>query len=139
MPHATGGCLCGGVRYEVRGPLRDVVGCHCRQCARTSGHHVAATKCRAADLALTASETLRWYRSSPEAERGFCGTCGSNLFWRAVPKASEAAGEEPGVSVMAGTLDQPTGLKVREHIFVGSKSDYYTIDDGMSQHETWWE
>jgi hypothetical protein len=41
---ATGGCLCGAVRYEVRGPLRPVVYCHCTQCRRTSGHFSASRR-----------------------------------------------------------------------------------------------
>ncbi|WP_442475962.1 GFA family protein [Roseovarius litorisediminis] len=39
-----GSCQCGAVRYEVAGPLRQVVGCHCSQCRKTSGHYVAATQ-----------------------------------------------------------------------------------------------
>jgi hypothetical protein len=118
---ASGGCLCNGVRYEVRGPLRNVIACHCSQCRRTSGHFVAASQARSADLVLLESATLKWYRSSAEAERGFCSRCGGNLFWR--PDAAEPA----VTSIMAGTLDAPTGLKVMQHIFVADKSDYYEI------------
>lgn len=118
---ARGSCLCGGVRYEVRGPLRDVIACHCSQCRKTSGHFVAASQALDADLVLLGSATLEWYRSSPEAERGFCSRCGGNLFWR-------PTGRAPGVtSIMAGTLDAPTGLRVIQHIFVADKSDYYEI------------
>ncbi len=46
MTSATGGCLCGAVRYELQGRLRAVVACHCGQCRRTSGHYVAATAVR---------------------------------------------------------------------------------------------
>jgi hypothetical protein len=111
------------VRYEIRGALRNVIACHCSQCRRTSGHFVAASQARSVDLVLLESATLKWYRSSPDAERGFCSRCGGNLFWR--PTAAE-----PGVtSIMAGTLDAPTGLKVMQHIFVADKSDYYEIGD----------
>ena len=118
---ARGGCLCGGVRYEIRGPLRDVIACHCSQCRKTSGHFVAASQALDADIVLVESSTLKWYRSSPEAQRGFCSKCGGNLFWR-------PDGRNPPVtSIMAGTIDPPTGLKVIEHIFVEDKSDYYEI------------
>ena len=69
----TGGCLCGGVRYEVRGPLRPVVDCHCMMCRRTSGHFAAFTATRSEDLVLIESEGLRWYRASAKARRGFWG------------------------------------------------------------------
>ena len=35
---ATGGCLCGAVRYQVHGPLRDVLICHCVECRRWHGN-----------------------------------------------------------------------------------------------------
>ncbi len=43
---ARGGCLCGAVRYEVQGPLRDVLICHCEECRRWHGHVSATTAAR---------------------------------------------------------------------------------------------
>jgi hypothetical protein len=125
----TGGCLCGAVRYSVRGALRAVIACHCSQCRRTSGHYSAMTSVPTADLVLTSSATLAWYRSSPSAERGFCRVCGGNLFWK--PDG------ENRTSITAGTLDLPTGLELTEHIFVDNKSDYYAIDEGVPQRSQW--
>lgn len=119
----TGGCLCGGVRYRVTGPLRDVIACHCSQCRRTSGHFVAASAAATADLQFLSDATLTWYASSAEAQRGFCNRCGSNLFWR-INGASH-------ISIMAGTLDTPTHLRIVQHIFTDDKSDYYNIQDGV--------
>lgn len=123
---ATGGCLCGAVRYEVTGPLRQVVACHCEQCRRSSGHFVAATAARHGDVRLIASEGLRWFRSSPAARRGFCGICGSSLFWEPDDKRH--------MSIMAGTLDRPTGLGLAAHLFAGEANDYYRITDHAPQH-----
>lgn len=123
MSRATGGCLCGAVRYAVAGPLRDVSYCHCSQCRRTSGHFVAASACATEHLELVAGDGLRWYRSSPAAQRGFCKCCGSSLFWR--------PDDGRHISIMAGTIDVPTGLTAFEHIHVDSASDYYTIDDSL--------
>jgi hypothetical protein len=125
-PH-TGGCLCGGVRYRIDGPLRDVIACHCSQCRRTSGHFVAATRAAVADLSFISDETLTWYVSSSEAKRGFCSRCGGNLFWQPTPGDLQA----PTISIMAGTLDTPTGLRTIQHIFVADKSDYYELHDGV--------
>lgn len=126
MTKASGSCLCGAVRYEVLGPLRSVMYCHCEQCRKTSGHFVAATSCSATDLSVTHDDGLTWYRSSKEAQRGFCCRCGASLFWRSDLSQS--------VSIMAGTLDQPTGLTASEHIFVANSGDYYSIDDDLPQH-----
>lgn len=124
-----GGCLCGGIRYAISGELRAPIACHCSQCAKTSGNYAAMTCCRSEDLTLERSETLNWFRSSAEVERGFCSACGGNLFWKMAP------GEETYVT--AGTLDAPTGLKLTEHIYVGSKSDFYEITDGLPQKTAW--
>jgi hypothetical protein len=82
-----------------------------------------------ARLSFIAAGTLVWYRSSASAERGFCGVCGSNLFWR--PQA------EKRTSIAAGTLDTPTGLAIERHIFVGEKSDYYEIADALPKMAGW--
>ena len=122
---ATGRCLCGAVRFEVRGPLSAAHACHCGMCRRQSGHFVVGTEAKRSDLVLTEEASLRWFRSSPEVRRGFCGDCGSNLFW-------DAGGEEIGLNV--GCLDQPTGLTLGKHIFVEEKADYYEIEDGLPRY-----
>ncbi len=116
----TGSCLCGDVRSRIRGPLRPVVACHCRQCRKTSGHYVAATQCARADIEIH-GDTLRWYRSSERAERGFCARCGSNLFWRERDSAR--------ISVWAGTLDGETGLRMEAQLHADAKGDYYDLPD----------
>ena len=132
---ATGGCLCGAVRYELHGPLRKVVYCHCEQCRKTSGHFVAATAVDHEYLRLTEDAGLTWYQSSGIARRGFCKTCGSSLFW------SPSHGKY--VAIMAGALDAPTGLTSREHIHVEDASDYHELTDGLPQfpqdHPGLWE
>ena len=125
MTDQTGGCLCGAVRYRVTGPLRPVVACHCSQCRRTSGHVAAFTACAAGDLVLESDRGLRWYRSSPEAERGFCGECGSNLFWRQV------AARSIRISIGAGTLDGAPSLALVAHAFTADKGGYYAITDDV--------
>ncbi len=131
----TGSCLCGQVRYEITGPCRKVVYCHCEQCRRTSGHYVAATAVDTGDFALTEDSGLRWYRASNIAERGFCATCGASVLWK--PDHGKY------MAIMAGTLDAPTGLASREHIWVDFASDYYEIADGLPQfprdHADLWE
>ena len=125
--NSTGSCLCGAVKYQVLGPLRPVVACHCGQCRKSSGHHVAATSAKREDFALLKEHGLKWFSSSAGIRRGFCQECGGNLFW---DKA-----ELPSISIFAGTLDQPSGLQLVEHIYVDAKADYYEITDGLPQRQ----
>jgi hypothetical protein len=127
----TGRCLCGSVRYEVQGPLRDVLICHCEECRRWHGHVCAAAAARKADLVLLEKRGLRWIKSPNSdagARRGFCGECGSSLFW-------DPPGDET-ISIAAGTLDPPTGLGIIGHWYTSQASDYYDIpDDGLPHHK----
>jgi hypothetical protein len=113
---AAGGCLCGAVRYEVRGLQRDGVLCHCSRCRRAHGHVAAYAACRTADLHVVEAGALRWYDDG-DRRRGFCTGCGAILFWR-------AAGRET-TSITAGSIEPPTGLRTVAQIFVADAGDYY--------------
>ena len=120
-----GGCLCGAVRYQVQGPLRDVVNCHCSMCQRLHGNFGPHSKTRKVNLTITKIDGLAWYESSRFARRGFCRDCGSGLFWE--PFELDATG------IIAGSLDGPNELKTMGHIFVGEKLDFYDISDDLPQ------
>ena len=125
-PDREGGCLCGAVRYRVHAPLRDIVACHCGQCRRWHGHIGAYTAVVREALELTSGNELVWYRSSDRATRGFCRVCGSSLFWRGDGRAY--------VAIAAGSLDDASGLRLAEHIFVADRAPYDALDDGLPQH-----
>ena len=112
--------MCGGVRYEVNGKLRDIITCHCEQCRRSSGHFVAATACRREHFKLVRQDSLQWYSAVPGHRRGFCNVCGSSLFFE------ETGGQR--VSIAAGSLDMPQGLTIAAQIFTAEAGDYYRLD-----------
>jgi hypothetical protein len=122
-----GRCLCGAVVYELQGPLRDVLFCHCVECRRWGGHAAAMTAVPDERLVLIRDEGLRWIdspNSELHARRGFCGECGSSLFWNSPRLAT--------TSVAAGTLDGDTGLETAGHIWVSQAGDYYELPaDGL--------
>ena len=124
----TGRCDCGKVIFEVDKVRETVTACHCGQCRRTSGHIWAATHAESFEaLTFLEDEGLTWYASSDFAKRGFCKFCGSSLFYK--------MHEEIPISIAAGCLDLPTGMRVDKHIFVKDKGDYYDIEDGPEQLE----
>ena len=130
-PRARGQCLCGAVSYEVKGPLRDVLLCHCVECRRWGGYMGAFTSVRLEHLSLSGEDALRWVASpgsDRHARRGFCGECGSSLFWDSP--------ERDRVSIAAGTLDRPTGLRIAGHIYTHHAGDYDALpDDGLARDE----
>jgi hypothetical protein len=123
----TGHCLCGAVHFRLEPPIRDIIVCHCRQCATWTGSSVAATAVSTQNLHVDrGGEDVQWFSASAQAQRGFCRRCGSSLFWK--PEDGSR------ISILAGCLDQPTGLAIAAHIFVASKADYDHICDGAPQY-----
>jgi len=127
MSVRKGSCLCGSVRYSVNGPMRAVVACHCTQCRKQSGHYFAASGADDRDLTIEDGGTLKWYAASDDAKRGFCGDCGSALFWKSDGSTR--------TSILAGSLDGPTNIKLDRHIFVADQGDYYVLNDGLPTFE----
>jgi hypothetical protein len=123
----TASCLCGGVSFELKGPLDDVVACHCNQCRKQTGNYWASTHTRDSDLAFTRQDSLAWYVSSPGIRRGFCNQCGSTLFWKRDGEAT--------TSVCAGSVDGSSGLKLAGHIYCENAGDYYEIAGGSFQKQ----
>ncbi|MHB1508425.1 MAG: GFA family protein [Acidimicrobiales bacterium] len=125
---ARGRCLCGAVSYEVHGPLRPILICHCADCRRWHGYACATTAAYTKDVVISDSGLLSWYKKPSREKlpsRGFCAQCGSSLFWKAP--------ERNTISIAAGTLDPPSGLRVVARIFVADASDYEVItDDGLA-------
>jgi hypothetical protein len=122
----AGSCLCGAVRFEVAGELPGPDACHCTQCRKQSGHYWASTDVPRSALTIHGAEAVTWYRSSEKVQRGFCATCGSVLFWDPIGR------DKLGVAM--GAFDKPTGTRLRVHIFVADKGDYYDIADGVPQN-----
>lgn len=77
----TGTCLCGSVR--LRATVKDAVygACHCGICRKWGGGPLLAVECSQAPT-IEGAEHIRTYDSSEWAERGFCGNCGTHLFYR---------------------------------------------------------
>lgn len=122
-----GACLCGSVQFAVAPPYAWFANCHCSMCRKHHGalfgSGLGVARERFAWLAGT-SEIVR-YRATSAFERPFCRRCGSTL---------------PGVSQDPDVLHVPAGLlerlnaAPRTHIFVGSKSPFTVIADGLPQH-----
>ena len=124
----TGACACGAVRYEVSGELKNVTYCHCSKCRRWHGHIGAYTAVEHDDFRLIEHRGLKWYAVNSTVKRGFCGECGSSLLW-------DEEGS-PCMAICAGTIDAPTGLQSKAHIYVGSEGDYYPlVDDGLLRYD----
>ena len=116
-------CLCGGIQLKTKGPLRHVSNCHCRQCMKTHGNYAAYTNVLAKDIKFIKKKTLKWFKSSKKARRGFCNKCGASIFFKFLGSAN--------ISIAAGMFQNPTKLKTTINIFVKGKLDYYQLDNKL--------
>lgn len=123
----TGSCLCRAVRFEVAVDLPAPDACHCTPCRKHSGHYFASTDVPKAALTVHGESHVKWFQSSEKVRRGFCSECGSSLFWDPIHR--------DWIGVAMGAFDGETGTKLRIHIFVASKGDYYDIADGLPQNQ----
>jgi len=130
-----GGCLCGGVAYEIYGELRDIVNCHCSKCRKFHGNFGAYTSVKVEKLNIIRHKNLKWFKSitdeTPNVHRGFCSECGSSLFWH--PK------DQPYIAIAAGSLNKPTHLKTMGHVWCSQIPDYYKIEDDLPQFAQRWK
>jgi len=116
-------CLCGGIKLKTQGYHRNIQNCHCIQCMKTHGHHAAYTNVEERNVKFLKKRTLKWFKSSKRAKRGFCNKCGASLFFKIVGAKT--------ISIAAGMFDRPITLKTTMNIFVKGKSDYYKLDSRM--------
>ncbi|CVI58576.1 MULTISPECIES: GFA family protein [Agrobacterium] len=119
----SGGCQCGAVRYRIEGGLRYPHLCHCRMCQKASGNYFMPL----AASALTQFEITRgeaaWFRSSDHARRGFCGRCGTPLFY-----------DMPGadfINITLGSLDEPQRIKPEAQSNLAAKMHWLGELDGL--------
>lgn len=139
MPAIRGSCLCGGVSFEIDGPLSHVLHCHCSKCRKQHGAAFRSrTRVRIEDFRWLQGEHLvSYYESSPGFHRGFCSRCGSPIVNRPAPNYAAAAIRGTDLGVPLGILDSDPGVRPELHCFVGSKAPWFEITDDLPQYEAY--
>ena len=123
----AGGCLCGQVRWAASAAPANVRVCHCRLCQKaTGGPFFARAVFRAGDFEWS-GETTSW-PTSPRIDRRSCARCGTPMF--SCPKDPPAR-----IGVSLATLDDPGALRPDCHIWVSSKLDWISLDDGLPRFD----
>jgi hypothetical protein len=126
----TGGCLCGRVRFEITGTIREIVYCHCSQCRKVQGSAFATNgNVDAGDFHLVKGEhELTAYESSPGQTKYFCRHCGS-------PILSRTESVKDKVRVRLGTIETDIAERPVAHIFVASKANWEEIESSLPQYD----
>jgi len=126
----TGGCLCGAVRFEIRGPIRNIVYCHCSQCRKAQGSAFATNGIVESTHfhLISGQDMLTAYESTPGQFKYFCKVCGSPILSKrpAVPEQ---------VRIRLGSIESNIRERPQAHIFTTSKADWETICGDLPQYE----
>ena len=125
-----GGCLCGGIRYEIDGPVGEALYCHCSMCRKSHGTAFRARLSvpMSSFRFVQGEDLLTSYRSSADTIRRFCRTCGS-------PIVNSWDPEPDSYGLAMGSLDDDPGVRPRRHEFVGSKAPWYEITDNLPRYQ----
>jgi len=125
-----GGCLCGGVRFEVSEPLVSSGYCHCTRCQRRTGT-AASVSARIAPGSLrvvSGDELIRTYVPDEGFAKVFCSACGSAL-WSRHPDDSDF------ISIRLGAFDEDPGIRPEYRQFVAYAAAWEDIpDDGLPRY-----
>ena len=111
----TGRCLCGAVTISATAVKPSVAVCHCDMCRRWASGPFMEVTCQ--NTVFEGEESIGRIRSSDWAERGFCGKCGSNLFYHLI--------DSDEYQISAGLLDDPSKLRMSLQVFTDSKPQFY--------------
>ncbi len=126
----TGGCLCGGVRFELDAPLVHATYCHCTRCQRRTGTGASAQgRIVPGSLRVVRGEELvRGYRPPDGFAKMFCRNCGSALW-------SQSLDDPEVMSVRLGAFDSDPGIRPALRQFVAYAAAWEAIpDDGLPRH-----
>jgi len=126
-----GGCLCGGVRYEIDEPFVSSVYCHCTRCQRRTGTAASASaRIVPGSLRIVAGEELVRDFEPPDGwAKSFCSACGSGL-WSRHPDDPTLLG------VRLGTVDGDPGIRPQYHQFVAYAAPWEPLpDDGLPRFD----
>jgi hypothetical protein len=129
-PTLTGGCLCGGVRFELSASPLSAGYCHCTRCQRRTGTASSAQARidgRTLNL-LQGAELLKGWRPSDAGyEKIFCRECGAHLF-------SRNPADHAQMSVRMGAFDGDPGIRPTSRAFVDYAAPWEPIpDDGLER------
>lgn len=125
----SGRCLCGAVRFTVRGPFGPLRYCHCVQCRQLSGSAFSANvRARRDAFAVTQGQEAIAERETPRGHQGFCSRCGSPLYGRSPAWPDE-------INLRLGTFEGDPGVRPVAHVWVSEKAPWLEIDDDLPRFE----
>jgi hypothetical protein len=119
-------CLCGSIKYQVFGSLGEVRYCHCFRCRQANGTAFSANAkiAKSNFHIISGKSSLSKYEMSKGVFRYFCSVCGSPIYVIILK-------EPEWIRIRIGALEGEVDVKITGHVWVGSKSSWYVIEDSL--------
>jgi len=124
LAEANGHCICGKVEVHVKKLNPHVGACHCRMCRNWGSGPYMEFNC-GNDVAFTGEEHISVFSSSEWAERGFCSTCGTHLYYRLKESRDHL--------VSVGLFDKTEGFQFDNQVFVDEKPSFYSFSNETNE------
>jgi hypothetical protein len=123
---ARGGCLCGAVSFAAELPSKWVAHCHCSRCQRAHGA-AFVTWAGFPETAVGINDPehcLHWHVASAGGHRGFCGRCGSPMFF----KSERWAGE---LHIARALFTDALDREPMAHVFYETHVSWVALGDAL--------
>ena len=126
MLTANGKCLCGTIEFTVKLPSKWVAHCHCTLCQREHGAAFVtwAGFVESEVTIFDSTQALTWYPSTAEAERGFCGVCGSSLFFRSAKWPEE-------IHIVRANFIDNLDREPQAHVYYDTHVQWFDVKDTL--------
>lgn len=123
---AQGRCLCASIVFDVTLPSQWAAHCHCSRCQRAHGAAFVTwvgmleERVRISDP----QQRLRWFHNPDGGDRGFCGHCGSPMFFR----SEQWPGE---LHIARALFIDPIDRDPQRHVYHDTHVDWVRVNDGL--------
>lgn len=126
---AGGHCLCRAIKFEYVGAPNWTLHCHCESCRRAASSPIVTWISAPPSAFRFTQGSPRYFQSSPDVRRAFCGDCGSPLTYENDRIADE-------VHLYAASLADPSNVVVTRHVFVDEQLDWLKVHDNLPRYGT---
>jgi hypothetical protein len=131
LPSSRGSCLCGAVQFTALLPSKWVAHCHCTRCQRAHGAAFVTWAGLRADAVevIDVESNLRWHIADEGGSRGFCGRCGSPMFFKSKRWPDE-------LHVARALFLEPLDREPQAHVFFETHVPWVAFDDDLPKRSS---
>ena len=123
---ASGGCSCGKLRYQISQPPKVVAICHCRSCQLAAGAESVGWAVCASSAFPWLTPEPKYFKSSENVTRSFCGDCGTALSYQA---------NADYIDVTLASFDKPEQFPPKNEVWLKHRISWNPANPNLKSFE----